>query len=221
MRFNLASLSLRATCFAFGAFMLASGGARAQSGPGATLNVPLSGRQTNSWNASSLMVQDGIEYVFVYDPLPPPSGTRRQVTYDYWVGGPSYDHITLADYYDIVDTQPAPIRTFPPNHTPLPYLTPIPKAGKLPLGPRLVPQDLTVKPETAQVTTRAFAKLRLTPLTFFRSLGLASSEELANAQLGTPLREYNVPAEELAKFTATSAPSSLLTGGQTLFYPIR
>ena len=58
MRFNLASLSLRATCFALAAFMLASGCARAQSNPGATLPVPLYGQQTNvwCWDASSLMV---------------------------------------------------------------------------------------------------------------------------------------------------------------------
>ena len=70
------------------------------------------------------------------------------------------------------------------------------------------------------MTSQAFAKLRLAPLEFIQRLGLTSSKEIAGAQLGTPLREYIVPADGLAKFTATSAPSSLLTGGQTLFYPI-
>jgi hypothetical protein len=344
MRFNFALSSLRATCFALAAFMLASGGARAQSDPGATLNVPLYGQQTNvwCWDASSLMiikyfrpwstltecqlatqatpgqnccassppvapcvhtgwemlsgngftfktsstalsfmdftaeitakrpvlyavgwtgggghmlvadgwsVQAGIEYVSVNDPWPPSSatvsgGTKEQQTYDYWVGGPWYDHVTWADWYDIVDTKPTPIYTKIPKYTPYPIHTALPNHGpisiekvpiakespspylelaqvvKLPLGPPLVTRELTVKPETTQVTSQAFAKLRLAPLDFIQRLGFTSSEEIAGAQLGTPLREYIVPADELAKFTATSAPSSLLTGGLTLFYPV-
>jgi hypothetical protein len=175
--------------------------------------------------ADGWSIVNGVEYVAVNDPWPPTSGTKEQQTYDYWVGGPYYDHVTWADFYHIVDTLPTP-NPHPTIHfhTPFPHFTLRPfsrlELVRLPVGPDPLKEHIVIAPQVTQHTLQAVTQLRTAPTEFIRRLGFANVQEAAGAQLGTPLREYLVPADKLASFTAQSAPSSLLTGGSTLFYPL-
>ncbi|HEV3157733.1 MAG TPA: papain-like cysteine protease family protein [Candidatus Baltobacteraceae bacterium] len=175
--------------------------------------------------ADGWFILNGVEYVSVNDPWPPTSGTQEQQTYDYWVGGPYYDHVTWADFYDIVDTVPTPS-----PHPTIRFHTPFPRFSirpyfeipsiQLPLGPDPLKKPNVVLPEVTQHATDTITQLHSASSEVIRRLGFASSDEVSAARLGTPLQEYIVPADKLAAYTAKNSPSSLLTGGTTLFYPV-
>jgi len=55
---------------------------------------------------------------------------------------------------------------------------------------------------------------------FAKDLGFVSSEEVAGARLGSPLRIWNVPLDGLREFQPSSEPSTLLVDTHSIIFPI-
>jgi papain like cysteine protease AvrRpt2 len=153
----------------------------------------------------------GQQYVRVNNPWPPTSGTKESYTYAAWVGGPGYDHITWDNWYNIVDNS-KPIR-FNPHLYKEYRVQPLP-------GPDPIREKLVVHPEVLRRATTTLDEIRTAPPELSRELGFAAGEDAKQAQLGTPLREYNVHLDSLRGYTPNVAAAKLLTGGTTLFYPV-
>ncbi len=163
----------------------------------------------------------GRNWVLVNDPWPPPSspsigppytgGGHESLTYEAWVGGPGYDHVTNDDYYNITDL--GAIR--------IPYLPQAPFVATLtnPIGPDPMTQTLAA-PQTTRVAIQTLAQIRTAPPALALELGFARASDTANATLGTPLREYAVGLDVLQRYVSDMSASRVLTGGTTLFYPI-
>lgn len=154
----------------------------------------------------------GQDYVRVNNPWPPTTGARESYTYAAWVGGPGYNHVTWDNWYNIVDNNAKPIK-INPNFF---------RAYKvqLPPGPDPLREKLAVHPEVLRRATTTLEAIRTAPPELSRELGFAAGEDARQAQLGTPLREYNVQLDSLRGYTPQVAASKLLTGGTTLFYPV-
>ncbi len=167
----------------------------------------------------------GTNYVRVNDPWPPPSsasaevidppyagGAHESFTYQAWVGGPGYDHVTWADFYNITDSQAIQVRPHLPLQVTLAAL-------RNPIGPDPLSQTVAA-PQTTRVATQTLEQIRTAPPSLILDLGFANADEAANATLGTPLREYSVGLDALQSYVPGTPASRVLTGGTTLFYPI-
>ncbi|HEY0781938.1 MAG TPA: papain-like cysteine protease family protein [Thermoanaerobaculia bacterium] len=171
------------------------------------------------WNGGGghMLVADGwfslagSQFVRVNNPWPPGSGAKESYTYAAWVGGPGYDHITWANWYDITPKLRVPILKF------LPF-----EAFKIehPPGPDPLRGKLTVHPDVVRHATTTLEAIRSAPEALAPHLGFRSAGEAKQAQLGTPLREYNVHLDALRGYTAQAPAEKLLRGGTTLFYPV-
>lgn len=184
-----------------------------------TINKPVMYAVGWTGGGGHMMVADGwfvlgnVNYVQVNNPWPPNVGTQEQQTYDYWVGGPWYDHVTWADFYNIVDTT-RPKFTFK-----------IPKyqfARRWPPIPQPDPERfrLPINPEYPRLAVERLDQFRKAPPEIARRLGFLSTQEASRATLGTPLREFVVPAEALVGYSPNRPAVELLTGGDSYFYPV-
>ena len=166
-----------------------------------------------------MMVADGwfvfanVNFVQVNNPWPPNVGTQEFQTYDYWVGGPWYDHITWANFYNIVDTQKPKFTFKIPNFKIARRWPPIPQ-------PDPERFRLPINPEIPRLALERLDQFRKAPPEIARRLGFLSSQEAGRATLGTPLREFVVPAEALVEYSPNRPAASLLTGGESFFYPV-
>lgn len=149
-------------------------------------------------------------YVRVNNPWPPGSGAKESYTYEAWVGGPGYDHITWANWYNI---EPKIIITRPP----ISFQT---FKFVLPPGPDPLRGNLVVHPDIARRATTTLNEIRTIPPALAPHLGFATAEEAKAAQLGTPLREYSVHLDTLRAYTPSVPAAKVLAGGTTLFYPV-
>ncbi len=175
--------------------------------------------------ATGWLILAGQHFVRVNNPSPqPPPGAAQEqggehelYSYDAWVGGEGYDHSFWANWYDIVDagkvSKIGPIGKNPgPSHDKLgPFSKPEPSS---------LLSKLVVRPDITRRATATLEAIRAASPALAVQLGFATADEAKQAQLGSPLREYYVRLDTLREYTPNVPVARVLSGVETLFYPL-